>query len=70
MAVELARHGCGCRIIDRLEAPSGHCKAIGVTPRTLEVRDDMGVARPMRDPGLWLTSLRTIVPGHPIRRSW
>jgi 2-polyprenyl-6-methoxyphenol hydroxylase-like FAD-dependent oxidoreductase len=67
MAAELARHGCRCRIIDRLDAPSGHCKAIGVTPRTLEVWDDMGVARPMIDAGLWLTGLRTIVPGQPVR---
>jgi 2-polyprenyl-6-methoxyphenol hydroxylase-like FAD-dependent oxidoreductase len=67
MAAELACHGCRCRIIDRLEAPSGYCKAIGVTPRTLEVWDDMGVARPMIDAGLWLTGLRTIVPGQPVR---
>jgi 2-polyprenyl-6-methoxyphenol hydroxylase-like FAD-dependent oxidoreductase len=52
MAAELARHGCRCRIIDRLEAPSGYCKAIGVTPRTLEVWEDMGVARTMIDNGL------------------
>ena len=67
MAAELARHGCRCRIIDRLEAPSGHCKAVGVTPRTLEVWDDMGVARAMVDAGLWLKGLRTIVPGQPVR---
>jgi hypothetical protein len=32
-SAELARHGQRCRIIDRLDAPSGFCKAIGVTPR-------------------------------------
>jgi 2-polyprenyl-6-methoxyphenol hydroxylase-like FAD-dependent oxidoreductase len=42
MAAELARHGVRCRIVDKLEAPSGYCKAIGVTPRTLEVWEDMG----------------------------
>ncbi|MGO4841635.1 FAD-dependent oxidoreductase, partial [Rhizobiaceae sp. 2RAB30] len=31
LAIELARHGRRCRIIDRLEQPSGYCKAIGVT---------------------------------------
>jgi 2-polyprenyl-6-methoxyphenol hydroxylase-like FAD-dependent oxidoreductase len=67
MAAELARHGCRCRIIDRLAAPSGYCKAIGVTPRTLEVWEDMGVARPMIDAGVWLTGLRMIVPGQPVR---
>ncbi|MET0631457.1 MAG: FAD-dependent monooxygenase [Xanthobacteraceae bacterium] len=66
MAAELARHGCRCRIIDRLEAPSGYCKAIGVTPRTLEVWEDMGVARTMIDNGLWLIGIRTIVPGRPV----
>jgi 2-polyprenyl-6-methoxyphenol hydroxylase-like FAD-dependent oxidoreductase len=63
MAAELARHGVRCRIVDRLEAPSGYCKAIGVTPRTLEVWEDMGVARVMIDAGLWLRGLRTIIGG-------
>src|SRR5262245_56873581 len=63
MAAELARHGTRCRIIDKLPAPSGYCKAIGVTPRTLEVWEDMGVARAMIDAGIWLRGLRTIVMG-------
>jgi 2-polyprenyl-6-methoxyphenol hydroxylase-like FAD-dependent oxidoreductase len=63
MAAELARHGVRCRIIDKLAAPSGYCKAIGVTPRTLETWEDMGVVRDMIDAGLWLTGLRTIVAG-------
>jgi 2-polyprenyl-6-methoxyphenol hydroxylase-like FAD-dependent oxidoreductase len=63
MAAELARHGVRCRIVEKLEAPSGYCKAIGVTPRTLEVWEDMGVARVMIDAGLWLRGLRTIVGG-------
>jgi 2-polyprenyl-6-methoxyphenol hydroxylase-like FAD-dependent oxidoreductase len=67
IAAELARHGQPCRIIDRLDSPSGHCKALGVTPRTLEVWDDMGIARPMIDAGLWIEGLRTIVPGEPPR---
>jgi 2-polyprenyl-6-methoxyphenol hydroxylase-like FAD-dependent oxidoreductase len=65
MAAELARHGQRCRIIDRLDAPSGFCKAIGVTPRTLEVWEDMGIVRPMIDAGLWLEGLRMIIPGQP-----
>lgn len=66
-AIELARHGQRCRIIDRLEQPSGYCKAIGVTPRTLEVWENMGVAGPMIDAGLWITGLRMIAPGQPPR---
>lgn len=37
MACELARHGVRCRIIDKAEQPSPYCRAIGVTPRTLEI---------------------------------
>jgi 2-polyprenyl-6-methoxyphenol hydroxylase-like FAD-dependent oxidoreductase len=51
MAAELARYGIRCRIIDKLAAPSGYCKAIGVTPRTLEAWEDMGIARTMPGSG-------------------
>jgi 2-polyprenyl-6-methoxyphenol hydroxylase-like FAD-dependent oxidoreductase len=67
MAAELARHGQRCRVIDQLAHPSGYCKAIGVTPRTLEVWENMGVAERMIDAGLWLTGTRTIIPGQPPR---
>ncbi|WP_407529027.1 FAD-dependent monooxygenase [Methylobacterium oryzisoli] len=65
LACELARHGARCRIIDRAPRPLPYCRAIGVTPRTLEVWDDMGIAREMIDAGLWLTGLRSIVQGRP-----
>ncbi len=65
MASELARHGVRCRIIDRLPQPSPYCRAIGVTPRTLEVWEDMGVVREMIDAGLWLDGLRSVVHPHP-----
>lgn len=64
-AAELARHGCRCRIIDRLVQPSPYCRAIGVTPRTLEVWEDMGLAREAIDAGLWIDGFRTIFAGHP-----
>src|SRR5215475_9676380 len=64
MAAELARHGARCRIVERLAKPLPFCRAIGVTPRTLEAWDDMGIAREMIDAGLWLTGLRSIVHGH------
>jgi 2-polyprenyl-6-methoxyphenol hydroxylase-like FAD-dependent oxidoreductase len=63
MASELARHGVRCRVVDKLPAPSGYCKAIGVTPRTLEVWEDMGIARPMIDAGLWLRGMRMVTAG-------
>src|SRR5690349_4596218 len=65
MACELARHGVGCRIVDKLGQALPYCRAIGVTPRTLEVWDDMGIVRDMIDAGLWTTGLRSIVAGHP-----
>ncbi len=81
MAAELARHGVRCRIVDQLEAPSGYCKAIGVTPRTLEVWEDMGIARIMIDAGLWLRGVAydcrrqdtggdAILSGFAVRTSW
>ena len=65
MASELARHGVRCRIIDRLRTPLPYCRAIGVTPRTLELWDDMGIAREMIDAGLWIEGLRSILNGGP-----
>jgi 2-polyprenyl-6-methoxyphenol hydroxylase-like FAD-dependent oxidoreductase len=65
MAAELARHGVRCRIIDRLSQALPYCRAIGVTPRTLEVWEDMGVAREMIDAGLWLVGSRSIIGDRP-----
>jgi 2-polyprenyl-6-methoxyphenol hydroxylase-like FAD-dependent oxidoreductase len=70
MACELARHGVRCRIIDRLLQPLPYCRAIGVTPRTLEVWEDMGIAREMIDAGLWIDGLRSIIHGHPPNDSY
>lgn len=65
MACELARHGVRCRIIDRLPQPLPYCRAIGVTSRTLEVWEDMGVVREMIDAGLWIDGFRSIIHGRP-----
>jgi 2-polyprenyl-6-methoxyphenol hydroxylase-like FAD-dependent oxidoreductase len=64
LAAELVRHGTRCRIIDKLSKPSAYCRAIGVTPRTLEVWDDMGIAQRMVDAGVWITGVRSIVYPH------
>ena len=63
LAIDLARHGVRCRIIDKALEPLRYCRAIGVTPRTLEVWERMGLARTMIDAGLWLTGLRSIING-------
>jgi 2-polyprenyl-6-methoxyphenol hydroxylase-like FAD-dependent oxidoreductase len=70
MACELARHGVRCRIVDRLPQPLPYCRAIGVTPRTLEVWDDMGIVREMIDAGIWIEGLRSIIHGHPPNDSY
>ena len=67
LAVEFARRGVIARIIDKNPARSVYCRAIGVTPRTLEVFEDMGIARELVDSGLWLTGSRTIIVGGPVR---
>lgn len=65
MASELARHGVRCRLIDRADRALPYCRAIGVTPRTLEVWEDMGVVREMIDRGLWIVGLRSQIAGQP-----
>ena len=65
MAAELARHGVRCRLIDRALQPSPYCRAIGVTPRTLEAWEDMGIAMQMIDRGLWLTGIRSVIADQP-----
>lgn len=67
LAAELARHGVSSRIIDKAAEPSLYCRAIGVTPRSLEVFEDMGVVRDIIDAGLWLRGVRTLVKGFPAR---
>jgi 2-polyprenyl-6-methoxyphenol hydroxylase-like FAD-dependent oxidoreductase len=63
LAAELARHGVRARIAEKRDQPLPYCRAIGVTPRTLEVWDDMGIVRPMIDAGVWITGVRSIVNG-------
>jgi 2-polyprenyl-6-methoxyphenol hydroxylase-like FAD-dependent oxidoreductase len=61
LAVDLGRRGVACRIIDKALAPLKYCRAIGVTPRTLEVFERFGVARQVIDAGLWITGMRSVV---------
>jgi 2-polyprenyl-6-methoxyphenol hydroxylase-like FAD-dependent oxidoreductase len=65
MSAELARHGASCRIIDRLANPLPYCRAIGITPRTLEVWDDMSIVEPLIDAGLWIVGTRSFLNHSP-----
>ena len=48
-AIELARRGIACRIVDPLAEPLQYAKAVGVQPRTLEVFEGMGVLHAILD---------------------
>ncbi|HEY2841526.1 MAG TPA: FAD-dependent monooxygenase [Pirellulales bacterium] len=63
MAAELRRHGVACRLIERLAEPAPFCKALGVTPRTLEMWDDLGIAGEALTAGEELRGLASIANG-------
>ncbi|MFC8532212.1 FAD-dependent monooxygenase [Nocardia sp. NPDC057227] len=48
-AVELARRGVRCRVLEQLPERPRFAKAVGVQPRTLEVFEGMGVLREILD---------------------
>jgi 2-polyprenyl-6-methoxyphenol hydroxylase-like FAD-dependent oxidoreductase len=43
LAIDLARRGIRCRVIDRLEQPFHGSRGKGIQPRTLEVFEDLGI---------------------------
>ncbi|MDX2168271.1 MAG: FAD-dependent monooxygenase [Deltaproteobacteria bacterium] len=63
LTAELRRHGIANRIVDALPAPSPYCRAIGVSPRSMEVFDDIGVVEAAIEAGVWLRSMRAYVNG-------
>ncbi len=71
-AVELARRGIDCLVIDKQATPPGHAdKAIGVHCRTMEIWEEQGVVREAMDAGIWLTGNMVFVNGAQTHRmSW
>ncbi|MEH0841155.1 FAD-dependent monooxygenase [Micromonospora sp. CPCC 205711] len=71
-AVELARCGIDCRVVEKLATPPAHAdKAIGVHCRTMEIWADQGIARDAMDAGIWLTGNMVFVNGRETHRmSW
>ena len=61
MAAELRRHDVACRIIDKLAEPMSWVKALGVSQRTLEIWDDLGIVTEALDAGLTLRRQRVFV---------
>ncbi|GAA5194005.1 hypothetical protein GCM10023322_57330 [Rugosimonospora acidiphila] len=72
VAVELARRGIDCQVVERLATPPGQAdKAIGVHCRTMEIWDEQGVVRDAMDAGIWLTGQMVFVNGEQTHRmSW
>lgn len=50
-ALDLARCGVPCRIIDKLPEPQTHSRAIAIQPRTLELFEQRGIAEPILELG-------------------
>lgn len=65
LASELSRDGVDVLLIDRLTTRSFFCKALGVTPRTLEIFEDLGIAQDAIDSGVWLQGVSSFTDGVP-----
>jgi 2-polyprenyl-6-methoxyphenol hydroxylase-like FAD-dependent oxidoreductase/quinol monooxygenase YgiN len=63
-AIELARRGIACRVIDKRTEPSAQAdRAIGIQCRTMEIWEDIGIAREAMDVGVWLSGQTVFVNG-------
>ncbi|WP_231929315.1 FAD-dependent oxidoreductase [Micromonospora inositola] len=71
-AVELARRGIECRVIEKQVTPPAQAdKAIGIHCRTMEIWADQGIVREAMDAGIWLTGNMVFVNGDETHRmSW
>lgn len=63
LALELQRRGVSWQAIDQRPKPEYFCKALGVTPRTLEVWDQCGVLDEALRRGLFLQGVESSVDG-------
>lgn len=63
---ELLRRGATVRLIDAAAAPTTQSRAIGVHARTLEILDDLGVAKDLVSRGLPLRGVTMWAAGAPI----
>lgn len=64
-AVELARRGIRCRIVDPLSRPKHYAKAAGVQPRTLEVFEGMGIVNRVFDASIQMRGQIAYINGAP-----
>jgi 2-polyprenyl-6-methoxyphenol hydroxylase-like FAD-dependent oxidoreductase len=63
LGTELQRDGVAVKVIDRMPGRQFFCKALGVTPRTLEIFADLGIVDRAIEAGVWLTGVETWVDG-------
>jgi 2-polyprenyl-6-methoxyphenol hydroxylase-like FAD-dependent oxidoreductase len=69
LASELQRYGVDHLLIEAKRAPAYFCKALGVSARTLDLFDQIGVLEDSLDRGLWLRGQVTAVNGAAIHTS-
>ena len=65
-AIELAKRGIACRIVDPLLEPPQYAKAVGVQPRTLEIFERMGVLQRVLDAAVQLRGQLVYLNGEPV----
>jgi 2-polyprenyl-6-methoxyphenol hydroxylase-like FAD-dependent oxidoreductase len=66
LATELRRDGVDVRLIDCMASRIFYCKALGITPRTIEIFEDIGIAQRAIEAGVWLTGVQTWQDGTPV----
>lgn len=65
LATALKRDGLDVMLIDRMAERTFFTKALGITPRSLELFDDFGIAQDAVDAGTWLHGVTTFNDGVP-----
>jgi len=63
LAAELQRRCVDHLLVEERPAPSYFVKALGVSPRTLEIWDQVGIARAAMDAGMFLRGAAILVNG-------
>jgi 2-polyprenyl-6-methoxyphenol hydroxylase-like FAD-dependent oxidoreductase len=63
LGAELQRDGVGVCVINRIPARDFFCKALGISPSTVEILYDLGIADRAIQAGVWLTGVETWVDG-------
>src|ERR1700730_10781082 len=65
LAMELRRDGVDVLLIEQMAQRTFFCKALGVTARTLEIFEDLGLVEQAIDAGVWLTGITVFNDGKP-----